>query len=182
MTERNQIAAISGCSFVLGLLAKDEDRLDDAEALLHRSLEIARNGGSVLFELWVLPALCEVLIATGNLEGAQAFVERALLLLDAGLHWYGLPAGIHLARGLLARERRDWDEAEAAFVEAVAVNRRYALPWDEAKTLYEWARMYQRRDRIGDREQAGSKAAAACDLFERVGAIRDAQKTLAADL
>jgi hypothetical protein len=103
-------------------------------------------------------------------------------LLDAGLHWYGLPAGIHLVRGLLARERRDWDEAEAAFVEAVAVNRRYALPWDEAKTLYEWARMYQRRDRIGDREQAGSKAAAACDLFERVGAIRDAQKTLAADL
>jgi len=182
MTERKQIAAISGCSFVLGLLAMDENRLGDAEALLRRSLEIARNGGSVLFELWVLPALCELLIETGNLGGAQTCVERGLLLLEPGLNWYGLPAGMHLARGLLARERRDWDEAETALGETVAINRRYALPWDEAKTLYEWARMYQRRDRIGDREQARSKLAAARNLFESVGAARDVQKTLAVDL
>ena len=83
---------------------------------------------------------------------------------------------------LLARERRDWDEADASFGEAVALNRRYALPWDEAKALHEWARTYQRRDRAGDRAQAASKLAAARELFERIGAARDAAKTLAADL
>ena len=180
MTQRNQIAAISGCSFVLGLLAMEEDRFGEAEPLLTRSLEIARNGGSALFELWVLPALGELFIRTGNLDRARTCVERGLYLLDPALSWYGLPAGVHLARGMLARERGDWEEAEQALGEAAAINRRYALVWDEAKSLYELALMHQRRDRSGDREHASAKLAAARALFEHAGAARDVERTVAA--
>jgi ATP/maltotriose-dependent transcriptional regulator MalT len=182
MTERNQIAAISGCSFVLGLLATEEGRLNDAAALLRRSLDIARHGGSVLFELWVLPALCEVLIEMGDREGARTCLERGFSLLETGRNWYGLPAPMHRARALLAREEHAWDEAETDLGQAVTLDRRFALPWDEAKTFYEWARLHRRRDRPGDREQAASKRAAARQVFERIGAAREVEKTFIADL
>lgn len=180
MTERKQIAAISGCSFVLGLLAMEEDELRDAEVLLGRSLEIARRGGSVLFELWVLPVLCELFIRSGNLDRAAQCVERGLGLLDPTLNWYGVAAGVSLARGMLARECRQWEEADQAFRQAAALNGRYELVWDEAKTLSEWARMHERRDRAGDREETRAKLTTARTLFQRAGAARDVAKTDAA--
>jgi tetratricopeptide (TPR) repeat protein len=181
MAERNQVAAVSGCTFTLGCLALAEGRLADAEPHLRRSLEISRDGGNVLFELWVLPVLCELYLATGRAAEAAACVERGFSLLAPGRNWYGLPAGMHLARGLLAREQRDWDEANGSFERAVSIDRQHGLSWDEAKTELEWARMLRARHRTGDDDAAArERLAHARQIFERIGARRDVERVLAA--
>jgi len=55
--DRNNLAAVDACSFVLGSLSLEEENFPKAEELLLKSLEICRNGGNILFELWVLPVL-----------------------------------------------------------------------------------------------------------------------------
>lgn len=49
--QRNNVAAIAGCSFVLGSIELERGRHDVAAACLTRSLDICRSGGNVLFEL-----------------------------------------------------------------------------------------------------------------------------------
>jgi tetratricopeptide (TPR) repeat protein len=176
MTERNQVAAVSACAYVLGCLDLAEGRRAEAEARLARSLEICRGGGNVLFELWVLPVLGELYLETDRRDRAAGCVDRGEALLRPAGSWYGLPAGIHLARGMLARERREWVAAEAAFERAVEVNREHDLPWDEAKALSEWGRMLVARAAPGDRARARERSGAALDLFERVGARRHAEE------
>jgi class 3 adenylate cyclase len=179
MTERGQFAAVSGCSFTLGCLELAEGRAREAETYLRHALEICRNGGNVLFELWVLPVLCEVHLATGGADAAAACVERGVSLLAPDRNWYGLPAGVHLAKGMLAREQRDWDEAGASFERAVVTNRDYGLLWDEAKADLEWARMLRVRGRITDSEAARERLARAQEIFERIGARRDVERVAA---
>ena len=158
-----------------------EGKYGDALAHLAHSIEICRHGGSVLFELWVLPVLCEVYLATGRGPDAAACVERGFALLASERNWYGLPAGMHLAQALVARERRDWDEAEASFALAVALNSEYALPWDEAKAELEWARMLRRRGRAGDDAAARERLDRARRQFEGAGARGELKALRAAD-
>jgi class 3 adenylate cyclase/tetratricopeptide (TPR) repeat protein len=173
MTERSQIAAVSGCSFILGSLDLAEGKHADALANLRRALDICRQGGGVLFELWVLPVLCELYLATGQGAEAAACVDRGFELLVADRAWYGLPAGVHLARALLARGRRGWEEAEASFARALAINRAHALAWDEAKAELEWARMLRMRGRASDNAMARERLDRARAIFERAGARRE---------
>ncbi|HEU4371597.1 MAG TPA: adenylate/guanylate cyclase domain-containing protein [Methylomirabilota bacterium] len=78
---RNQVAAISGCSLVLAACQLDLDDPAAAEPLALRSLDICRQGGNVLFELWVLPVLCDIYLGTGRPEQALECVERGFVLL-----------------------------------------------------------------------------------------------------
>jgi class 3 adenylate cyclase/tetratricopeptide (TPR) repeat protein len=169
--ERNNVAAVAGCSFVLGSIELAQGRHDEAAACLTRSLDICRAGGNVLFELWILPALAELYVATGRPAEAAECVDHGFALMVPDRTWCGLPAGMHLARGRLARERHDWDTAEASFERAVAINREYGLPWDEATVLAEWGRLSLVR---GAREHARERFGAALTLFERIGSARDA--------
>lgn len=175
--ERNSVAAVAGCSFALGSLNMEEGNYAESEKLLLRSLDICRNGGNVLFELWVLPMLAELYLKLRQTEKTAQYVERGIELLGPDRNWYGLPAPIYLAKGMLAGAQKKWDEADESFNEAVTINRKYELSWDEAKTLYEWGIMYgQKRDK----ESAYEKLDGALVLFQNVGAKNDIDKTEAA--
>jgi tetratricopeptide (TPR) repeat protein len=176
--DRNQVAAVGACSFTLGSLNLELGNYPEAEELLLRSLDICRKGGNVLFELWVLPVLCELHLKMGQAEKAAEYVDRGLELLKPDQNWYGLPAGMYLAKGMLATTRKEWDEAEKSFDTAIAINRQYELPWDEAKALYEWGLMHLSRGREGDRQQAGEKIDEALTIFQKVGAKKEVEKVL----
>lgn len=169
------MTAVAGCSLVLGQLETDEGHLDRAQELLLASLATCRKGGNVLVELWVLPGLAEVSLRMGALDRATEYVGRARQLLSPGKSWYGLPAPVALADGMLARASARWDEAARCFEEAVVLDRRYELPWDEARVQYEWGRLHLARGGAGDREPAREHLGQALTLFERVGARRDAE-------
>ena len=104
---------------------------------------------------------------------------RGFECLKPELNWYGLPAPMYLAKGMLASEERNWDEAVRCFAEAVAINRQYELPWDEAKSIYEWGLMYKNRGMKDDHKGTFEKLDKAMVIFQRIGAKRDVEKVIA---
>jgi tetratricopeptide (TPR) repeat protein len=171
-------AGVNGCSFALGSLNLEQGNFPEAEKLLLRSLEICRKGGNVLFELWVLPVLAELYLKMGKPDKAAEYVDRGFELMKPDRNWYGLPAPIYLAKGMLATAQKDWGTATESFDKAIQINRQYQLPWDEAKTLYERGLMYLARGRKADREKAHEDLDEALAIFQKVGAKKDAEKVL----
>jgi tetratricopeptide (TPR) repeat protein len=176
--DRNNLAAVDACSLALGSLTLEEGDLPKAEELLLKSLEICRNGGNVLFELWVLPVLAELYLKMGQPDKAAEYVDRGFELMKPEQNWYGLPAPIYLARGMLAAAGKDWDTATDSFDKAIEINRQYQLPWDEARTLYERGLMYLARGGQGDRDKAHEDLDEALAIFQKVGAKKDVEKVL----
>jgi tetratricopeptide (TPR) repeat protein len=176
--ERNNLAAVDACSFALGSLHLEQGDYSKAEEFLLKSLEICRNGGNVLFELWVLPELTELYLKTGQPDKAAEYVNRGFELMKSDQNWYGLPASMYLAKGMLATARRDWRTATESSDKAIEINKQYQLPWDEAKTLYERGLMYLARSGKGDRDKAHEELDEALAIFQKVGAKKDAEKVL----
>ena len=176
--DRNNLAAVDACSFALGSLNLELENYPKAEELLLKSLGICRKGGNVLFELWVLPVLAELYLKMGQPEKAAEYVDRGFELMKPDQNWYGLPAPMYLAKGMLATARKDWGTATESFDKAIQINRQYQLPWDEAKTLYERGLMYLARGGKADREKAHEDLDEALAIFQKVGAKKDAEKVL----
>ena len=176
--DRKNLAAVNACSFALGSLSLEEGDLSKAEELLLKSLEICRNGGNVLFELWVLPVLAELYLKMGQPDKATEYVNRGFDLMKPDQNWYGLPAPVYLARGMLATARKDWRTATNSFGKAIEINRQYQLPRDEASALYERGLMYLTRGGKADRDKAHQNLDEALALFQKVGAKKDVEKVL----
>jgi len=169
---------IKACCFALGSLNLEMDNYPKAEELLLKSLKICRNGGNILFELWVLPVLAELYLKMGKPEKAAEYVDRGFELMKPDKNWYGLPAPMYLARGMLATARKDWTTAAESFDKAIQINRQYQLPWDEAKDLYERGLMYLAHGRKADRDKAHEDLDEALAIFQKVGAKKDVEKVL----
>jgi tetratricopeptide (TPR) repeat protein len=176
--DRNNLAAVGACCLVLGSLNLEMGNHPKAEELLLKSLGICRRGGNVLFELWVLPVLAELYLKMGQPEKTAEYVDRGFELLKPDKNWYGLPAPMYLAKGMLATARQDWGTAAESFDKAIQINRQYQLPWDEARTLYERGLMYLSRRRKADREKAHEDLDEALAIFQKVGAKKDVEKVL----
>jgi tetratricopeptide (TPR) repeat protein len=176
--DRHNTVAVKAFYFALGSLTLEEGNFPKAEELLLKSLEICRNGGNVLFELWVLPVLAELYLKMGQPDKAAEYVDRGFELMKPEQNWYGLPAPIYMAKGMLATARKNWDTATDSFDKAIQIDRQYQLPWDEAKTLYERGLMYLARGGKGDREKAHEDLDEALAIFQKVGAKKDAEKAL----
>ena len=170
--------AVKAFYFVLGSLNLEEGNFPKAEELLLRSLEICRNGGNILFQLWVLPVLAELYLKMGQPAKAAEYVDGGFELMKPEQNWYGLPAPMYLARGMLTTARKDWGTATESFDKAIQINRQYQLPWDEARTLYERGLMYLARGGKGDRDKAHEDLDEALAVFQKVGAKKDAEKVL----
>jgi tetratricopeptide (TPR) repeat protein len=176
--DRNNLAAVDACSFALGSLNLEQGNYPKAEELLLKSLEICRKGGNILFELWVLPVLAELYLKMGQPGKAAEYMDRGFELMKPDQNWYGLPAPIYLARGMLAATRKDWRTATESFAKAIQINRQYQLPWDEARTLYERGLMYLGRGSKGDRDKAHKNLDEALAIFQKVGAKKDVENVL----
>jgi class 3 adenylate cyclase/tetratricopeptide (TPR) repeat protein len=177
--ERGNQAAVAACALALGQVRLESGEHAGAEDLLQRGLDIARSGANVLVEAWALPLLTELCVVTGQYDRADEHLRRGFELLAPDRNWYGVIAPLHAARGRLAAVHGRWDEAFRSFSAAIAVDRRYDLPWDEARALQGLAATYLARDESGDRERAGQALDEALALFRRVGARRDADSTRA---
>ena len=174
--ERHNWAAVSGCCFVLGKLALAKEDYETAEHYLLRILNICRTGRNILFELWILPLLADLSIQQNELTAAAEYVERGFDLMKPDQQWYGLPATMHLAQGMLASARGEWQKAESAFVNGLEIGRQYELRADEANLFYEWGKMYQKRDEEGDGVKALEKLAQAHKLWQQMAATETTKK------
>jgi class 3 adenylate cyclase/tetratricopeptide (TPR) repeat protein len=175
---RNNVAALGACSFTLGSLELEQNNYPESEKLLLNSLDICRKGGNVIFELWVLPVICELYLKMGQPEKSMEYVERGFELLKPNENWHGLPAPMYVAKAMLMTEQQDWNTAIEYFEKAIHLNRQYELHWDEAKTNYEWGMMYLARGQVGDQENAREKLDWSLEIFQRIGAKKDVAKVL----
>jgi tetratricopeptide (TPR) repeat protein len=176
--DRRNFVAANACCFTLGSLNLELGDYPKAEELLLKSLEICQNGGNVIFELWVLPVLAELYLKMGQPDKAAEYVDRSFELMKPDQNWYGLPAPVYLAKGMLAAARQDWGTAVESFDKSIQINRQYQLPWDEARTLYERGLMYLSRGGQVDREKAHENLDEALAIFQKVGAKKDVEKVL----
>jgi tetratricopeptide (TPR) repeat protein len=174
----SNVAAVGACYLATGSLNLELGNYAKAEELLLQSLEICRKGGNVLFELWVVPVLAELYLKMGQPEKAAEYVDRGFELLKPEQNWYGLPAPVYLAKGMLATAQQDWGTAAESFDKAIQINRQYQLPWDEARALYERGLMYLSRGRKVDRDKAHEDLDEALAIFQKVGAKKDVEKVL----
>jgi tetratricopeptide (TPR) repeat protein len=176
--ERNNVAAIGACYFTLGTLKMEQKKYIEAEKHLLMSLDICRKGGNVIFELWVIPLLCELYLLAEQSEKASEYMQRGFELLTPDQNWYGLPAQVYLVNAMMATKQRNWEMATEFFNKAIQINRKYELLWDEAKTNYEWGKMYLTRNQKGDAKAASEKLSLSSDIFTRIGAKKDLDKAL----
>jgi tetratricopeptide (TPR) repeat protein len=175
---RHNFVAANACCITLGSLNLEQGNYPEAEKLMLKSLEICQKGGNIISELWVLPVLAELYLKMGLPDRAEEYVDRGFELMKPNQNWYGLPAPIYMARGMLATARMDWRTAAESFDKAIQINRQYQLPWDEARTLYERGLMYLARGRKADREKAHEDLDEALAIFQKVGAKNDVEKVL----
>lgn len=168
--ERNNLAALWGCTYALGHLELDGGHYARSEELLTEALDACKANDNVLCELWVLPVVAELYLATGRHDKAAECVNRGFELMDSGRKWYGLPSPLFLARGALFSDRKDWEDAERCFESALAINRQYRLPYDAAKVHLAWGRMHHARNGSEDRSAARGKFDSALALAKAVGA------------
>jgi tetratricopeptide (TPR) repeat protein len=111
-------------------------------------------------------------------EKASEYMQRGFELLTPDQNWYGLPAQVYLVNAMMATKQRNWEMATEFFNKAIQINRKYELLWDEAKTNYEWGKMYLTRNQKGDAKAASEKLSLSSDIFTRIGAKKDLDKAL----
>jgi class 3 adenylate cyclase len=113
---------------------------DTAEAEEHfaRALELVREAPP--FELAVRANLVLLHSEAGRALHALVHMDRCRELLPPGTPARGLHGLLLLAEGAYAVVEERHTEADRFFEDALAVFRRYELPWDEADALHCWGR------------------------------------------
>lgn len=130
-----------------------------------------------------LPALLSHLAELGALEGDHELYERfSGQALELG--WRSgarkpLAQAIR-ARGIVAIAESRWDDALADIESALTRYHDLGTPWEEARTRYILAGLYQRRGQPGDDARAREQLEQALTAFEALHAVRDVARARAA--
>jgi KaiC/GvpD/RAD55 family RecA-like ATPase len=115
-------------------------------------------------------------------------IDKARTLLD-GLHKFAhekqnkqLIADEDATRAMLLRAEKKWNESielfEKSLQEYEALRaRQWNVYWLAKYILYEYARVYLERDQPGDREKADKLLNQALEIYQKLGAKKDIEKT-----
>jgi DNA-binding CsgD family transcriptional regulator len=160
----------------VGWLCLERGDLVGAKMHLEEAATYCHRVGDNPPELYVRALLTQVCVQTGELAEAAEHLGRACEILSLSPDWLGLAAEVHLAEGVLAIAEKRWQEAEAAFQQAVEINRQYHLPYYEAKALLEWGQMYLLRNNPGDWEKGLELLGQALAIFQRIQARKMVEK------
>jgi class 3 adenylate cyclase/tetratricopeptide (TPR) repeat protein len=79
-----------------------------------------------------------------------------------------------VVQGMVMTRQWSWENAETLFTEGLTVARTIPFPYGEARALYEYGMMHAQQ---GDPRQARKRMKRALSLFERLGALKDVERT-----
>lgn len=120
----------------------------------------------------MLPAAVEIAVVGGEVDEAVAYAERLVAIADT-FDSSSLRAGSAFARGQVALAQ---NQAETAFQDF----RQARMTWDSTGATYDVARAREQLGRalraLGDEDAAVWELQAAAARFERLGAVRDADR------
>ena len=118
-------------------------------------------------EMQMRPLLAISLTLSGKLDPAEAELSRCREIIASGEDWRGVAGLLYRAEAMLATARGRHDTAEAAFRTSTDMLRRYAVPFEEAETLYRWGITLSAS---GERVRAEEKFEDAIEIYRRIGA------------
>lgn len=154
----------------LSLLRLTQGNAKGAFASIRRSL--ADDSLSVPARARLLPAAAEIATAAGETEASAAFADELASVADA-YETSALKAAAQFARGQVELARGDVDAAYNAFRQA-------RTTWESTGATYDVARTREQLGRAlretGDEAGAIWELQAAAARFERLGAVRDADR------
>jgi tetratricopeptide (TPR) repeat protein len=122
----------------LGEVSMAQQDYDNAEHYLLRSRELLERAESRIGELAVLPKLGELYRRMGRLKDAAEHLANARSIENEATSSGALKGDLLLSEGMVAADTGHVEDANAAFQGAVDIYRQFSLPWDEARTYYEW--------------------------------------------
>jgi class 3 adenylate cyclase/tetratricopeptide (TPR) repeat protein len=173
VADRNEVLLIE---FMKGRLALARGATKEARQLFLSGYE-ARTGRTLLPML--LAELAELGARTGDMELYERFGAQAL-----ELGWRSgarkAQAQATRARGIVAVAENRWDDALADLESALNRYRALGTPWEEARTRYALAGLYQRRGDEDDLARAREQLTLALALYEPLHAVRDIARARAA--
>ena len=143
------------------------NRHASAESLLLQSLAVALDAPQVQLELHTRASFGRLYAEMDRLDEARAHLARCHEILAEGEDWRGLSGHVERADAVVEARDGDLEVAIKHFSDAVAIFRRYTLPWEEAETLHLWGRALVQADQA---VHASEKFDAAVELYRHHGA------------
>ncbi len=157
-------------TFALALagLARVRGDFSAAKELLETVLALGLDGPEAVWTMMASAELALIYGETRRPEKTRPHFERCREILAQGEDWRGLAGRVGLAEAVVAGADGNVDDAERHFEAALAVFRRYSLPWDEAEALLQRGRMYATSRR--HRASAAASFDAAIEIYRGHGA------------
>ncbi|MFB0566961.1 MAG: tetratricopeptide repeat protein, partial [Candidatus Bathyarchaeia archaeon] len=177
----NQFQQIAGNYQALGWLHLDKEEYVKAREFYEKMHEVYEKAGAKSLQMSDSFGLILAYIELREIKKAKNLIDN--------LHKFALEvknkelsARADALRAMQFRAQKKWKESiehfEKSLKEFEALNARQWNVYRFAKTvLYEYARVYLERDREGDREKARNLLNQALEIFQKIRAKKDIEKT-----
>jgi len=170
---------------VLAVFYCDKGEYAKAKELAEKGYETVKKTGDKMMQWWYLYYIADWCMELGEIEKAQSQIDslyKSALEVEAKT---GNKQAIAYAKRLkakLLRVQGKWEESieyfERSLQDFEAINAKRWNVYDYAKhVLCEYAQVYLKRDQEGDREKADKLLNQALEIFQKMGAKKDIEKT-----
>jgi len=162
------LQALQQAHMFLGELEVLQGRAEEARGRLE---SFTSEEGSYIEPL--LATLAWAYLELGEMDRAEETARRVQAIAQERQHKLYLP-GVLTVQGMILAQQGRWEEGEQTFGEAVSLAQAIPYPCAEGRARYEWGMMHIRQ---GDREQARERLEQALEVFQRLGARKDIERT-----
>lgn len=179
--EANMVMVMTDSYGVLGRFLLFKGEYTKAKEHLEKAYEICKKAEAKYDEMFYSRFLIWTYIELGEIEKAKNLLDslhRSALEVKHG----EFIANSHALRAMLFRAQKKWEKSiehfEKSLQEFEALNARRWNLYGFAKWIFcEYARVYLERDKKGDKEKALNLLNQALEIFQKLGAKKDMEKT-----
>ena len=182
ITEKlNDIDQIASSYIWLGFLHFIKGEYPEARALYEKAYEVDEKAGLKSSQMWVSTHVIWMSIELGELEKASNLLDKVYEF-ASNVKDKELIAWADARKGMMFRAQKKWEDSIQHFEKSIRElealgTRQYNVYAFARMFLYEYARVYLERNQPGDREKAYNLLNQALEMFQKMGAEREIEKT-----
>jgi predicted ATPase/KaiC/GvpD/RAD55 family RecA-like ATPase len=171
----------ANANLVLGELSMEREDYEEAEKRFNESNRLFEKARIPVFQIvGTHPALSRLYLKKGEIEKAKELIERTYELAAKSKGPRHI-ARAEMFKGMLFREQKDWEQSIQHFEKSLQTYKDLnAQKWyvpNLANLLFEYGLMYLKRNDHGDKQKASALLNQALEMFQKMGAKKDIEKT-----
>jgi len=179
---QSDFQSIAFCYASVGWFHFDKGEYVKAKKFYEKVIEGYENAGAKHSQMGASTELALAYIKLGEIEKAENLIN-SLCKFTPKVEDKLLIARVDALRAMLFRAQKKWKESieyfEKGLQEYEALNAmRWNVYWLAKTFLCEYARVYLERDQEGDKEKAHNLLVQALEIFQKMGAKKDVEKTI----